>query len=85
MGNREDCVEMVGDDELMFMDGFDDCIAGIVYGCNQQTVVCYDVDRVLKKLENDGMTHEEAREYMDFNQVGAYMGDRTPLFLEPLY
>jgi hypothetical protein len=29
----------------------------------------------------DGMTEEEAVEYFDFNQIGAWVGDRTPCFL----
>jgi hypothetical protein len=27
------------------------------------------------------MTREEAEEYMDFNVLGAYMGEGTPVFI----
>jgi hypothetical protein len=29
----------------------------------------------------DGMTWEEAEEYFEFNQMGAWVGDSTPCFL----
>ena len=28
------------------------------------------------------MTHEEAVEYFDFNIIGAWMGDQTPILME---
>jgi hypothetical protein len=27
------------------------------------------------------MSHDEAQEYMDFNVLGAYVGEETPIFL----
>lgn len=37
-------------------------------------------------VERDGMTEEDAIEYIDFNILGAYVGERTPFLLiqEPL-
>jgi hypothetical protein len=32
-------------------------------------------------IEKDGMTEEQAMEYFDFNVVGAWMGETTPIFL----
>jgi hypothetical protein len=37
---------------------------------------CVDVPR-----SREGMTDEEAVEWMEFNVVGAYVGERTPWFL----
>ena len=33
--------------------------------------------------QEDGMTEEEAIEYFEFNQIGAWMGDNTPCFISP--
>jgi hypothetical protein len=33
-------------------------------------------------MRRDKMTEEEAIEYMDFNVVGSYVGDATPLFVK---
>ena len=66
------------------MNGFDDCIAGVVERINQPNILCYDLDKVLKKLVNEhGMTEEEALEYWSYNQLGAWVGDTTPCFLRP--
>ena len=44
------------------MDGFDECIAGVVQRFGQPTLVCYDKEKVLEQLMDDGMTDEEALE-----------------------
>ena len=67
--------------ELILMDGYDDCIIGIVERCGQDPIVCYDKGKVIKQLESDGMTTEEAHEFFYFNQIGSWMGDSTPCFL----
>jgi hypothetical protein len=35
----------------------------------------------LTKLQQEGMSYEEALEFWSFNQVGAWVGDGTPCFL----
>jgi len=65
------------------MDGYDDCIAGLGTRYGQPSILIYDMARVLKKLESDGMTREEAVEYFHYNMIGAWVGDDTPAFLEP--
>jgi len=32
-------------------------------------------------MVKDGMTYEEAVEYFEYNQMGAWVGERTPCFL----
>ena len=68
--------------ELMTMDGYDDCILGIAQQCAGEPVVLYDRDLVIQQLmRDDGMTEEEAEEFHEFNQAGAYVGKGTPMFL----
>lgn len=69
------------DEELLLMDGFDDCIIGICESFGGESVVAYDYDLVIANLESQGMTYEEAVEYHEFNQLGAYVGERTPVFI----
>jgi hypothetical protein len=69
------------DEEMMIMDGFDDCIIGVCERFGQERIVAYDGDAVIDKLISNGMTSEEALEYFDFNQLGAWVGDRTPCFI----
>ena len=48
----------------------------------QGPVLAYDYDKVIDKLVADGMTPEEAVEYHDFNQAGAWVGKGTPCFVQ---
>jgi len=80
MSNVKDFLSDFGDD-LIIMDGFDDCIEGVSIQFGQDYKVCYNLDKVINKLESDGMSHEEALEYFEFNQLGSYVGDKTPCFL----
>lgn len=66
---------------MMKMDGYDDCIVGIVERFGMEPVVCYDKDKVLKRLREDGMDYDEAIEFYAYNQLGAWVGDRTPCFI----
>lgn len=69
-------------EDLLVMVGFDEAIAGIVYDYSGNRRVCYDTEKVLGILMGSGMNREEAEEYHVFKQVGAYMGEGTPVFIE---
>jgi hypothetical protein len=76
----DECV--MGDESngLLAMDGYDDCIAGIVRRFND-TFVLYDHQKVIAKLMAQGMSEDEAVEFWEFNQVGGWHGDHTVGFL----
>ena len=68
-------------------DAFDGCILGVVSRYGQDDVICYDLQAVLRILQADGMAcdgmdGEGAREFFDFNILGAYVGSGTPCFLD---
>ena len=64
------------------MDGFDDCISGVCRRSGQEDIVAYDYDKVIERNMGDGMTRDEAVEYFEFNQIGSWVGDGTPCFIE---
>lgn len=68
--------------EFILMDGFDDCIIGICSRYGQEDCVTYDKNKVLKKLTEKGLDEEEAIDFFQFNQIGAYVGPYTPCFVE---
>ena len=82
--SSEEFKEISEENELLLMDGYDDCVVGLVERFGQPTIICYDRDKVLEKLVRDGMTEEEAEEWFNFNQLGAWMGDKTPCFLSAI-
>ena len=42
--------------------------------------MAYDVNKIIEILARD-MSEDEAVEYFEFNILGAYMGERTPVFV----
>jgi hypothetical protein len=67
--------------DLLVMDGFDDCILGVGTRFGSEQFVIYDYDRVIATLQSHGMTYDEAVEYHEFNQLGAYVGEHTTAFM----
>lgn len=60
---RDQLCDQIGDDDLLFMDGYDDCIIGVADRFGMETVVAYDKDKIIKRLIKDGMSLEEAEEF----------------------
>lgn len=71
-------------EDLTTLTGYDDCVVGVIHRFGAPPTLCYDLNKVLKKLCKEGMTPEEAQEWWDFNMVGAYVGEQTPVYLERL-
>lgn len=67
--------------DLLFADGHDNAILGMAER-NDVYVVVYSVHEIVCNLVEDGRTMEEAVECYHFNIKGAYVGERTPMFLE---
>jgi hypothetical protein len=80
---RHDIADMYGD-ELLFLDPekFDDCIIGVATRCGLPSTVVYDKEKIAIKFIDEGMSYEEAIEYIAYNIEGAYLGETTPLIME---
>ena len=81
--NRKDIEDLYSDDEpeILFADGYDEAIAGVVWD-GERTRVVYTTEKILAILMEKGMTYDEASEFFDFNVAGSHMGVYTPLYLE---
>lgn len=75
---RNTLVELTGDEELLFADGFDAAIIGVDVVSNR---VVYSHGLMMEVLVLEGMTAEDAMEHLDFNVLGAYVGERTPIYI----
>lgn len=70
------------DEDVLLATGFEDAFIGLGTRCGSPTVAIYDYFKCVEVLvKRDGMSEHEAEEYMNFNVVGAYVGERTPWFL----
>ena len=70
------------DEEILLADGFDRAFLGIGSVFNGQSIAVYDKSMVITALRESGMKQDEAYEYFDFNVAGAYVGEKTPMFVE---
>jgi hypothetical protein len=69
-------------EDALMADGFEEAIIGVAERCSQPTLVVYDAERCIEILQRDSeMTEEEAHEFFEFNTLGAWVGENTPLFL----
>lgn len=66
------------------LDGFDEAIIGINYDEERPRLV-YDINLIVDKLRESGMTREDSEEYADFNIVGGHYGEGGPLFVEGVH
>jgi hypothetical protein len=66
--------------EILLADGFDEAFLGIGQQFNNFFAI-YDRFKCVEILAKD-MTLEDAEEYFDFNVVGAYVGENTPVFVD---
>ncbi len=68
------------EEEFLKADGFDDAVIGFEF--NTMRLV-YDKNKMIHILiENDGMDYEDAVEYLEFNTWCAYIGEKTPIYIE---
>jgi len=71
---------------ILKIDGYDDAIIGpalIWDGHGRRiSVLVYSAEQIRSILmDRDGMDEEEAREFIEFNIEGAYMGPHTPVLV----
>ena len=67
--------------DTILVDGLDDALLG--YDTKSRAV--YSVIKIIQIfMERDGMTHEEAIEWMEYNVVGAWVGETTPIFVHEI-
>ena len=82
MNVRQWVEENYPDDEILLADGFDRAFLGIGRIFNGPSIAVYDKSMVITTLRESGMMEDEAYEYFDFNVAGAYVGEKTPMFVE---
>jgi hypothetical protein len=76
-------MEQLGEEnpKALLADGFEDAFIGICERFGQQPLAAYDYFKCIDILVSQGMTEEEAMEYFEFNTLGAWMGEGTPVFI----
>ena len=80
---NEQLIEM--EESTLLMDGFEEAFIGFSRRINDPLLAVYSWEKMVNVLmERDGMTYDDATEYIDFNCIGAWVGDQTPIIVMPL-
>lgn len=85
MTSRDELLEALAEEnpEALTADGFEDAFLGIQRRFGATALAAYDYEKCLTVLqERDGMTRDSAIEFFDFNVIGSWVGDGTPVFIE---
>ena len=76
----EEIIDIYPEESFLKADGFEKAIIGI--DPNSMRLV-YDRNKMVDILiEDEGMTHEDAIEHLEFNTYCAYVGEKTPIYIQ---
>jgi hypothetical protein len=68
--------------DALLADGLEDALVGYTVNHHHAHVAVYDVSKCVDILmARDGMTYDEADEFISINTLGAYVGESGPLFV----
>ena len=70
---------------VLLADGFEHAFLGTTQRMNEPLLAVYSYPLMIETLMlRDGMTYTDAAEYIDFNVVGAWVGEQTPIIIHPM-
>lgn len=81
---NQELLEALGEinPEALLADGLEDALIGYTVNSHHAHVAVHDIHKCIEVLvDRDGMTHEEADEYLSFNTLCAYVGENGPLYI----
>ena len=81
--NRVEFDKLCEDKGIMLADGLDEALIGVCYCFGTEgPLALYDMDKIVEVLQKGeaGMSEDEAQEWLEYNIIGAYMGDKTPVY-----
>lgn len=71
------------DEGLLLADGFDEAFIGVAHRFGfYAPVAVYDREVCIEILMRDGANYEEADEYFEYNVLGSWVGEQTPIFID---
>ena len=75
--------DILSEGEALLMeprDQYDSCLVGVGYRFHDGPLAVYDMDRVLSVLGEE-MSEGDAQEWFEYNTLGAWVGEGTPIFV----
>lgn len=81
---RDEILEQLAEQnpDALLADGLEDALIGYTMNTHHAVVAVYSYSKCVEVLvARDGMTHEEAEEYLSFNTLCCYVGENGPLYI----
>jgi hypothetical protein len=76
----DELMEVLAEEECLLAEGYEDALIGYTAGINR--VAVYEVGKMIQiRMQEDGMSYDEAVECIEFNTIGAYVGEKTPVYV----
>jgi hypothetical protein len=73
------------EESALLADGFDAALIGFSQRMNEPMLAVYSYEKMVQVLmDNDDLSYDDAVEYVDFNVVGAWVGEQTPIIVMPI-
>ena len=70
------------DESVLLMDGFEEAFIGYSQRINEPVLAVYSYEKMLGVLvRRDDMDYDEATEYINYNCLGAWVGEKTPIIV----
>lgn len=87
MNRREQLIDQYLDGEELFLfldpEYFDEAIIGVAQNAQGMVAVAYSEPKIIELLiRHDKMDPDEAVEWFQFNILGSYLGENTPLYID---
>ncbi len=75
-------LETFPDHTFELPNGFNDAVIGIE-GSSMRLI--YSISKCVQILMDEGMSVQEAFEHLDYNVIGGYIGDNTPVWCDDYF
>ncbi len=76
----EEFVIEAGHEDVLLADNLD----GAFIGLTPDGIAVYGRQRCVECMMEEGMSEDDAIEYLEYNTYSAYVGEKTPLFIDVL-
>ena len=68
---------------MKLADGLEAALVGVGRRCGQPDLAVYSIEKAIEVLMQDqGCSREDAVEWLEFNSIGAWVGEDTPIWIE---
>ncbi len=73
------------DESTLLMDAFEKALTCFSRRANEPLLAVYSWEHMVDVLiQRDGMSYDDATEYIDYNCIGAWVGEQTPIIVMPI-